>query len=71
MTLFSLALLGDHPESVSLFGMANNLFWVSIGNVIGGGLFMSVGYHLGSENLPSSNAADDYAEDTTPRHSNS
>jgi len=48
MTLLSLALLGDHPDSISLYGMANNLFWVSIGNVIGGALFMSVGYHLGS-----------------------
>ncbi len=50
MTLLSLALIGDHPESVSIFGMANNLFWVSIGNIIGGALFMSFGYHLGSKN---------------------
>jgi len=49
MTLLSLALIGDHPESVSIFGMANNLFWVSIGNIIGGAVFMSVGYHIGSQ----------------------
>ncbi len=49
MTLLSLALIGDHPETVSLFGMANNLLWVTIGNIIGGALFLSVGYHLGSE----------------------
>jgi len=71
MTLFSLALLGDHPESVSLLGMTNNLFWVSIGNVIGGGLFMSVGYHLGSENSSDSNAADDCAEGAISRYPNS
>jgi len=56
MTLLSLALIGDHPESVSVFGMVNNLFWVSIGNIIGGALFMSVGYHLGSQ-LPSDKAS--------------
>jgi len=49
MTLFSLALIGDNPESVSILGMTNNLFWVSIGNIIGGALFMSFGYHLGSK----------------------
>jgi len=58
MTLLSLALVGDHPESVSLFGMANNLFWVSIGNIIGGGLFMSVGYHLGSQKSPTLRVTD-------------
>jgi len=50
MTLLSLALIGEHPDSVTLYGMANNLFWVSVGNIIGGALFMSFGYHLGSQN---------------------
>ena len=36
MTVFSLALLGNHPLSVSLAGAASHLLWVTIGNVIGG-----------------------------------
>ncbi len=46
MTLFSIALLGEHPETVSLSGMAYNLLWVTLGNIISGSLFMAVGYWL-------------------------
>jgi nitrite transporter NirC len=46
MTLFAIALLGDHPETVSLSGMIYNLFWVTIGNTISGGIFMALGYWL-------------------------
>ncbi len=46
MTLFSVALLGEHPESVSLAGMAHNLVWVTLGNLISGSLFMGVAYWL-------------------------
>jgi nitrite transporter NirC len=44
MTVFSIALLGNHPESVSLAGMAHNLVWVTLGNAVAGALFMGVGY---------------------------
>jgi nitrite transporter len=44
MTVFSLALLGNHPPSVSLAGAAYNLLWVTIGNVIGGAVFVAGGY---------------------------
>jgi nitrite transporter NirC len=44
MTLFSIALLGDHPETVSLGGMFYNLLWVSLGNIIAGVVFMGAGY---------------------------
>jgi nitrite transporter len=44
MTVFSIALLGNHPVSVSLSGMAYNLIWVTIGNVIGGAVFVAGGY---------------------------
>ena len=44
MTVFSIALLGNHPASVSLAGMAYNLLWVTIGNVIGGAVFVAGGY---------------------------
>ncbi|MEE9166695.1 MAG: formate/nitrite transporter family protein, partial [Candidatus Neomarinimicrobiota bacterium] len=49
MTLFSIALLGKHPESVSLLGMGYNLFWVTLGNLLSGGLFMALGYWLYSD----------------------
>jgi nitrite transporter NirC len=44
MTIFTLALLGNHPAGVSLFGACHNLLWVTIGNIIGGGVFVALGY---------------------------
>jgi nitrite transporter NirC len=46
MTLLSIALLGHHPASVTVLGMAYNLFWVTIGNIIGGAVFVGLGYWL-------------------------
>ncbi len=46
MTLFSIALLGEHPTTVSLSGMTYNLLWVTLGNILSGSLFMAVGYWL-------------------------
>ncbi len=48
MTLLSIALLGQHTETISLAGMAHNLFWVTLGNIIGGSLFMGMGYWAAS-----------------------
>ena len=44
MTLFSIALLSEHPETVSLYGMFHNLFWVTLGNTISGSVFVALGY---------------------------
>ncbi|HYM31972.1 MAG TPA: nitrite transporter NirC [Candidatus Cybelea sp.] len=44
MTLFSVALLGEHPATVSLAGMGYNLFWVTLGNILGGAGFVAIGY---------------------------
>lgn len=49
MTLFSISLFGDHPETVRLSGMVYNLFWVTLGNIIGGAVFMGLGYWLYSK----------------------
>ncbi len=46
MTLFTIALLGEHPEAVSLSGAGYNLLWVTIGNMLSGSLFMAGGYWL-------------------------
>jgi len=44
MTIFSLALLLPHPESISVWGMFYNLFWVTLGNIMAGAVFMGLGY---------------------------
>lgn len=44
MTIFSLGLLVKHPETVSIAGFMNNLIPVTIGNFVGGGLFLGAGY---------------------------
>ncbi len=48
MTLFSIALLGAHPDTISLAGMAHNLLWVSLGNALAGSVFMAAGYWAAS-----------------------
>lgn len=54
MTVFAVALLGNHPASVTLSGMAYNLLWVSIGNILSGFLFMGVAYWFAdTETAPS------------------
>ena len=49
MTLFSIALLGEHPETVNLAGMAHNLLWVTLGNAVAGSVFMAAGYWFASK----------------------
>jgi nitrite transporter len=44
MTLLLAALAGDHPGSVSLFGLGHNLLWVTLGNLVGGGVFVAGAY---------------------------
>ncbi|VAV89444.1 Formate/nitrite family of transporters [hydrothermal vent metagenome] len=44
MTVFAVALLSDHPTSISYAGALNNLFWVTLGNAISGAGFMGVAY---------------------------
>lgn len=46
MFAFCMALMGDHPEGITLLGAVKNLFFVTIGNIIGGGVFMAFGYWL-------------------------
>jgi len=46
MTVFSVALLGHPPANVTIGGMAYNLLFVTIGNVIGGAVFVALGYWL-------------------------
>ena len=48
MTLFSIALLGEHPATVSIPGMFYNLFWVTIGNTIAGVFLIAGAYWAAS-----------------------
>ncbi|WP_203247074.1 formate/nitrite transporter family protein [Sporosarcina beigongshangi] len=44
MTLLSISLMVPHPETVSMMGLAANLVPVTIGNIIGGALFIGAAY---------------------------
>jgi nitrite transporter NirC len=52
MTLLGLALAGNHPESVTAAGFAWNLGWVTLGNVIGGAVFVAGAYYVSSNGFP-------------------
>ncbi len=44
MTVFSVALLSDYPEGISLAGAAHNLIFVTLGNTFAGAGIMGYGY---------------------------
>ncbi len=44
MTLLGIALLAEHPETISLGGLVHNLLWVTLGNVVSGAVIMGAGY---------------------------
>lgn len=44
MVLFSIALLVEHPETISIAGGLHNLLTVTIGNIIGGAFFVGTIY---------------------------
>ena len=44
MTIFSVALLSDHPDTVTYSGAAWNLLWVTIGNALSGVGLVGVAY---------------------------
>jgi nitrite transporter NirC len=49
MTVFAIALLGNHPETVTLAGAAHNRLGVTLGNTIAGAVFMGAGYILANK----------------------
>ena len=51
MSIFTISLLGNHPDTVSLNGLLYNLAWVSFGNVIGGAGFIGIAYYLTGRSL--------------------
>jgi nitrite transporter NirC len=52
MTLLVIALMGDHPDTVTWGGLVYNLVWVTVGNIIAGAGIMALGYWSMSRPLP-------------------
>lgn len=46
MFMFALALMGDHPADVTFAGAIHNEIFVTLGNLVGGAVFMGLGYWL-------------------------
>lgn len=44
MFIFALALLADHPAEVTFAGAVHNELFVTLGNLVGGAVFMGIGY---------------------------
>lgn len=65
MTLLAISLLGDHPDTISVAGMAYNLVWVTVGNIIGGSVLMGLGYWYATNGRRPARAAT--AGQTDPR----
>lgn len=48
MTIFAIALLAPHPDTVTVAGMGWNLLWVSLGNIVSGAGIVGLGYWAAS-----------------------
>jgi len=48
MTLLSMGLLLPHGAEISLAGLGHNLTWVTLGNIVGGALFVGMAYWFAS-----------------------
>jgi nitrite transporter len=46
MFVFTLALMAAHPAEITLAGAIHNEVFVTLGNLVGGAIFMSLGYWL-------------------------
>lgn len=45
MCTFAIALIINHPETISMSGVIHNLIPVTLGNLVGGGVLMSYMYY--------------------------
>lgn len=45
LSLFAIALLSPHPDTITISGAIHNLVPVTIGNIIGGSVFVGMVYH--------------------------
>src|SRR5438552_2010037 len=52
MTLLGLSLVGNHPATVSVGGFGWNLLWVTLGNIVGGAVFVAGAYQVSTHGFP-------------------
>ena len=52
MTLLGLSLVGNHPATVSVGGFAWNMLWVTLGNIVGGAVFVAGAYQVSTHGFP-------------------
>lgn len=53
MTLLAIGLLQAHPATITVAGMVRNLVPVTLGNIVGGGLFVGGAYWFANAHIPS------------------
>jgi nitrite transporter NirC len=51
MTLLSMGLLLPHGAEISLAGLGHNLTWVTLGNIVGGALFVGMAYWFAASKI--------------------
>ena len=56
MTIFAIALLAPHPDTVTVAGMGWNLLWVTLGNIVSGAGIVGLGYWTASREAPTASA---------------
>jgi len=61
MTVFAIALLGNHPDTITVGGAFYNLAWVTLGNIIAGVVFVAAAYVLSSGKTKSASIANPIA----------
>lgn len=53
LSLFALSLVSPHPDTISFAGAIHNLIPVTIGNIIGGSVFVGMVYHYLTQKIQS------------------
>lgn len=71
MTVLSLALLLEPTSTITVTGMAHNLAWVTLGNIIGGSVFMAIAYMQASTPQPPTAQTSDTQDKQADPHSTS
>ncbi|MDM5187602.1 formate/nitrite transporter family protein [Bacillus sp. DX4.1] len=66
LSLFALALVSPHPDTISIAGAIHNLIPVTIGNIIGGSVFVGMVYHYLTKTNTDPKIAEDKLEAIQP-----
>ncbi|PFO84513.1 formate/nitrite transporter family protein [Bacillus cereus] len=62
LSLFALSLVSPHPDTISFAGAIHNLIPVTIGNIIGGSVFVGMVYHYLTKENPEPKVVEDSLE---------